>query len=164
MLSFGTNRQRFQSIQKIAGEAYGELAVRLHDLASKWLAGCGTVGDVLERLVVKQLTNTMPTEIHVWVAERKPRTGAEAGWLVEHYLQAHCHVCQGTPEGIPQRREARAAQASPASATAMAQKITSSRTALSRRGGEKQGTPPRVQREVWELGRVLQLQEIWTCQ
>ena len=50
-----TYRQRFRSGQKKAGEAYGELAVRLHDLASKWLAGCGTVEEVLERLVVEQL-------------------------------------------------------------------------------------------------------------
>ena len=90
-----TYRQRFRSGQKKAGEAYGELAVRLHDLASKWLAGCGTVEEVLERLVVEQLANTMPTEIRVWVAERKPRTGAEAGRLVDDYLQARRHVRQG---------------------------------------------------------------------
>ena len=78
-------RQRFRSGQKKAGEAYGELAVRLHDLARKWLAGCGTVEEVLERLVVEQLANTMPTEIRVWVAERKPQTGAEAGRLADDY-------------------------------------------------------------------------------
>ena len=90
-----TYRQRFRSGQKKAGEAYGELAVRLHDLASKCLAGCGTVEEVLERLVVEQLVNTMPTEIRVWVAERKPRTGAEAGRPADDYLQARRHVRQG---------------------------------------------------------------------
>ena len=43
---------------------------------------------VLEKLVVKQLANTMPAELRILVAERKPNTGLEAGRLAEDYLQA----------------------------------------------------------------------------
>ena len=47
-----------------------------------------TVEEVLEKLVVEQLVNTMPAELRIWVAERKPKTGLEAGRLAKDYLQA----------------------------------------------------------------------------
>ena len=65
-----------------------ELAARLRNLAGKWMAEGHTVEDVLEKLVVEQLANTMPAELRIWVAERKPKTGLEAGQLAEDYLQA----------------------------------------------------------------------------
>ena len=56
----------------------------------------GRVSEELWTLkLVKQLVNTMPMKIHVWVAKRKPQTGAEVGWLADEYLQACCHIRQG---------------------------------------------------------------------
>ena len=62
-----------------------ELAARLRDLAGKWMAEGHTV---LEKLVVEQWANTMLAELRIWVEERKPNTGLEAGRLAEDYLQA----------------------------------------------------------------------------
>ena len=42
--------------------------------------------EVLEKLVVEQLANTMPAELRIRVAERKPKIGLEA--RREDYLQA----------------------------------------------------------------------------
>lgn len=43
---------------------------------------------VCEKIPVKQLLNTMPSDLKVWVGERKPKTGEEAGRLADDYLQA----------------------------------------------------------------------------
>ena len=42
-----------------------ELAARLRDLAGKWMAEGHTVEEVLEKLVVEQLANTMPVASHL---------------------------------------------------------------------------------------------------
>ena len=71
----------------------------LHDLASKWTAECSTVEEVVGKLVVEQLAMTMPTDLCIWLAERKPTTGAEAGKLADDYCQARRHVRQGIQGG-----------------------------------------------------------------
>ena len=55
-----------------------------------------TVEEVLEKLVVEQLVNTMPVELRIWVVERKPNTGLEAGRPTDDYFQARRNVRQGT--------------------------------------------------------------------
>ena len=72
------------------------LAARLRNLAGNWMADVHMVEEVLEKLVVEQLVNTMPAELRIWVAERKPKTGLEAGRLADDYLQACRNVRQGT--------------------------------------------------------------------
>ena len=72
--------------------------MRLHDLARKWLVGCGSVEEVVEKLVVEQLMATMPGELWVWVAERKPGKGEEAGRLADDYVKVFSRV--GIPEEI----------------------------------------------------------------
>ena len=94
-ISEETYRQRFRSERRKAGEAYGELAARLHDLVRKWMSECETVEAVLEKLVVEHLSYTMPTDLRIWVAERKPADGAEAGRLADDYTQARRHIRQG---------------------------------------------------------------------
>ena len=54
----------------------------------KWMRGCGSVEDVLERVLVEQLLTTMPEDLRIWVLERKPTTGSDVGELVDNYLQA----------------------------------------------------------------------------
>ena len=52
-ISEETYQQRFQSEWRKPGKAYGELGACLRDLASKWMAGCHTVEEVVEKLVVE---------------------------------------------------------------------------------------------------------------
>ena len=81
-------RQRFRASKPKEREAYSEMAIRLEDLFDKWMAECKTVADVREKIVIEQLLNTMPGDLKIWVAERKPATSAEAGALADDYLQA----------------------------------------------------------------------------
>ena len=83
-----TYRQRFRTTRKKEGEAYVELAIRLQDLLKKWVAECKTVEAVLEKVTTEQLLNTMPTDLKIWVGERKPKSASEAGRLADDYLQA----------------------------------------------------------------------------
>ena len=59
-ISEETYRQHFRGEQRKAEEAYEELAARLRDLAEKWMAEVHMVEEVLAKLVVEQLANTMP--------------------------------------------------------------------------------------------------------
>ena len=47
---------------------------------------------MLEKLVVEQLMTTMPNDLRVWLAERKPAGGEEAGRLADDYLLARRHM------------------------------------------------------------------------
>ena len=69
-----------------------ELVTRLQDLVRKWMAECESVGAVLDKVVVEQLLNAMPSELRVWISERKPATSAEAGRLADDYTQARRHL------------------------------------------------------------------------
>ena len=83
-----TYRQRFWSTRRKEGEAYMELAIRLQDLLNKWTADCRTVEEVKEKFVVEQLLNTMPSDLRIWVSERKPTSGNDAGKWADDYIQA----------------------------------------------------------------------------
>ena len=64
------------------------MVVWLQDLAKKWMASCGTVDEVLDRLVVEQVVSTMSTDLQIWVSERKPESSQVAGRLADGYIQA----------------------------------------------------------------------------
>ena len=53
---------------------------------------------MVEKLMVKQLANTIPADLHIWLAERKSATGAEAWKLADDYLHARRHVSLGKLE------------------------------------------------------------------
>ena len=68
-ISEETYCQQFQSSRKKEGEAYVELATKLKNWATKWLAGCESVPAVIEKLVVEQLLDTLPTDLWIWLCE-----------------------------------------------------------------------------------------------
>ena len=39
-------------------------------------------------LVMEQLIKTLPSYVHIWVKEHKPKTSKEAGEYVDDYFQA----------------------------------------------------------------------------
>ena len=39
-------------------------------------------------MVTEQLLNTLPSEVRIWVGERKPKTSKEAAALADDHLQA----------------------------------------------------------------------------
>ena len=94
-----TYRQRFRSTRRKEGEAYMELAIRLQDLLNKWTADCRTVEEVKEKFVVEQLLNTMPSDLRIWVSERKPTSGNDAGKWADDYIQARQREGDGKGSG-----------------------------------------------------------------
>ena len=83
-----TYRQRFRAAGRKEGESYTELVIRLQDLFKKWTVECKTVEEVSEKIVIEQLLSTKPSDLRIWIRERKPVSGAEAGSLADNYLQA----------------------------------------------------------------------------
>ena len=67
-----TYRQQFRSDKRKESETFMELVIRLQDLFQKWTAGCKTVEEVSEKMVIEQLINTMPSDLRIWIKERKP--------------------------------------------------------------------------------------------
>ena len=80
-------RRHFRVATKASDEAYRELAIRLQDLAQKWMHECTSMEQMMEKIVTEQLLNFMPEELQVWVGERKPVTAVEAGQLADNYVQ-----------------------------------------------------------------------------
>lgn len=71
-ISKETYRQRLRSVPpRRNGETHGELAIRVVDLMEKW--SCVRVGEVRELMALEQLLNTLPTDVRVWISERKPK-------------------------------------------------------------------------------------------
>ena len=62
--------------------------MRLADLLQKWTKGCKTVEEVRDVVVKEQLLNSLPTDIRIWVTEKKPKTSVEAAELADNYLRA----------------------------------------------------------------------------
>ena len=83
-----TYRRRFRAIKPLENETPVELAIRVQDLAEKWLKDCGDRAAVVDAVVKEQFIEVLPEEVRVWVKERKPRTTQEAGRLAEDYRQA----------------------------------------------------------------------------
>ena len=83
-----TYRHCFRAIKSLENETPVELAIRVQDLAEKWLKDCGNRVAVVDAVVKEQFIEVLPEEVRVWVKERKPRTTQEAGRLAEDYCQA----------------------------------------------------------------------------
>ena len=80
--------QQFRSIRLNEGENHREMATRLSDLIDKWMKECKSVKGVCELVVIEQPLKTLPSEVRVWVHERKPKSSTEAGQLADDYVQA----------------------------------------------------------------------------
>ena len=77
-----------------------EIETRLKNLGTKWLAGCNSVAAVIEKLVVEQPMDILPTDLQIWMCERKPTTGEEAGALADNTLARRRRRSEGqTQEG-----------------------------------------------------------------
>ena len=68
-----------------------ELAIRLGDLANKWLKDVSTVEQIKDAVVPEQF-NCLSSPIRVWIKERKPKSYFEAGKLADDYTEARKQV------------------------------------------------------------------------
>ena len=83
-----TYRQWFHASTKGAEETHRVLAIRLGDLADKWLKGVTTVKQIKDAVILEQFLNGLSPTIRVWIKERKPKSSLEAGQLANDYMKA----------------------------------------------------------------------------
>ena len=98
-------RQRFRGAKKKAEETYSGFGVRLNDMFNKWTGAEKeerTKEEICEMMVMEQLMESMPTDLKIWLKERKPKTTLEVGELADDYVtarkcakeeQKRCHKC-----------------------------------------------------------------------
>lgn len=80
--------QHFRTVVRKEEESYRQLAIRADDLLLKWTRECKSAEEICHLVAMEQILESLPSEIHVWVRERKPRTATEAGQLADDYVQA----------------------------------------------------------------------------
>ena len=85
-ISEETYRQRFRDAERKDSESVSNLAVRITDIFLKWTKSCKSIEEIRDLMVMEQLLHTLPSEIKVWVTERKPKTSTEAAEMAENYL------------------------------------------------------------------------------
>ena len=62
--------------------------MRITDLFQKWTKSCESIDEIRELMVMEQLLQTLPSEIKVWVMERKPKASTVAAEMADNYLRA----------------------------------------------------------------------------
>ena len=97
--------QRFCSVRKKEQESYSKFASRLRDLANKWLAQCESIPSVIEKVLAEQLLDVVPTELRVWLCERKPKSVADIGVWADNYQMARKCKSGEDPRTNSQRKE-----------------------------------------------------------
>ena len=92
LLRYGVNqgsyRQKHRAARKGQGETYRDLALRIGDLNQKWTRYCESVEEIRDLMNTEQLLEVLPPYLSMWVWERKPTTGVEAGELANEYVEA----------------------------------------------------------------------------
>ena len=65
-----------------------ELVTRLTDPYQKWTSNCTNMEELADKMMMEQLLNNMPTDLRIWLGERKPSSWREAGMLADDYALA----------------------------------------------------------------------------
>ena len=65
------------------------MATRLKTLETKWLSACDSVEADVEKLIVEQLLDILPSDLCIWLCERKPTTEEQTAALSDDYTLAH---------------------------------------------------------------------------
>ena len=91
------------------------MAIRLGDLANKWLKDVSTVEQIKDAVVLEQFLNCLSSPIRVCIKERKPKSYLEAGQLADDYTEARKqlkeeksngdHNQKGKPSSTPSQEE-----------------------------------------------------------
>ncbi|XP_065442661.1 uncharacterized protein LOC135981876 isoform X1 [Chrysemys picta bellii] len=81
-------RERFRSQDKTPEISYLQLAVRMEGYASKWADGAQTKEDLVKLLVLEQLYERCPSDLRLWLVDRKPENPRHAGQLADEFVKS----------------------------------------------------------------------------
>src|SRR6218665_977648 len=82
------HRKRFRTLNKFGNETYSNFAFRLALPFNSWVEGEEASTDIVrlkEVMKLEQFTNCLPTEIHRWVVEKRPKLLVDAAKLADEY-------------------------------------------------------------------------------
>uniref|UniRef100_A0A8C3FGM4 CCHC-type domain-containing protein n=1 Tax=Chrysemys picta bellii TaxID=8478 RepID=A0A8C3FGM4_CHRPI len=81
-------RKRFRSQNKTPEISYLQLAVRMEEYASKWADGAQTKENLVKLLVLEQLYERCPSDLRLWLVDRKPENPRHAGRLADEFVKS----------------------------------------------------------------------------
>ncbi|XP_065454470.1 uncharacterized protein LOC122172930 isoform X1 [Chrysemys picta bellii] len=81
-------RERFRSQDKTPEISYLQLAVRMEGYASKWADGAQTKEDLVKLLVLEQLYERCPSDLRLWLRDKKPENPRHAGRLADEFVKS----------------------------------------------------------------------------
>ncbi|XP_065430303.1 cyclin-dependent kinase 12-like isoform X3 [Chrysemys picta bellii] len=99
-------RERFRGQDKTPEISYLQLAVRMERYASKWAGGAQTKEDLIKLLVLEQLYERCPSDLRLWLVDRKPENPRHAGQLADEFVKSR----SGGGREEPQRNRPAAMQ------------------------------------------------------
>src|SRR6218665_1898425 len=82
------HRKRFRTLNKFGNETYSTFAFRLALPFNSWMDGeeaSTDINQLKEVMKFEQFTNCLPTEIHRWVVEKRPKLLVDAAKLADEY-------------------------------------------------------------------------------
>src|SRR6218665_556481 len=82
------HRKRFRTLNKFGNETYSTFEFRLALPFNSWMDGEEASTDInrlKEVMKLEQFTNCLPTEIHRWVVEKRPKVLVDAAKLADEY-------------------------------------------------------------------------------
>src|SRR6218665_533195 len=82
------HRKRFRTLNKFGNETYSTFTFRLALPFNSWMDGEEASTDInrlKEVMKLEQFTNCLPTEIHRWVVEKRPKLLVDAAKLADEY-------------------------------------------------------------------------------
>ncbi|XP_065427962.1 uncharacterized protein LOC135976427 [Chrysemys picta bellii] len=81
-------RERFRSQDKTPEISYLQLAARMEGYASKWADGAQTKEDLIKLLVLEKLYERCPSDLRLWLVDRKPENPRHAGRLADEFVKS----------------------------------------------------------------------------
>uniref|UniRef100_A0A8C3H901 CCHC-type domain-containing protein n=1 Tax=Chrysemys picta bellii TaxID=8478 RepID=A0A8C3H901_CHRPI len=81
-------RERFRSQDKTPEISYLQLAVCMEGYASKWADGAQTKEDLVKLLVLEQLYERCPSDLRLWLRDKKPENLRHAGRLADEFVKS----------------------------------------------------------------------------
>ncbi|XP_065450170.1 uncharacterized protein LOC135983278 [Chrysemys picta bellii] len=81
-------RERFRGQDKTPEISYLQLAARMEGYASKWADGAQTKEDLVKLLVLEQLYERCPSDLRLWLVDRKPENPRQAGRLADEFVKS----------------------------------------------------------------------------
>ncbi|CAM4628940.1 unnamed protein product [Lepidochelys kempii] len=91
-------RRRFRSQRKTPEVTYLQLANRMQGYARKWTAGARAKEDLLDLIVLEQLYEQCPSDLRLWLVDKKLENPQHAGQLADEFVNSRSGGSREEPQ------------------------------------------------------------------